>query len=76
MLKRETTKNRLKKMLNEEREELTDATRAAALADLTHVAQEYFEAENPSLQVKKGKNGSEVLFSFRAVRAKNFTTLK
>lgn len=76
MLKRETTRNRLNRMLSEEREELNDATRAAALADFTHVAQEYFEAENAALHLKKGKGGTEVVFSFRATRAKNFTTLK
>lgn len=76
MLKRETTKNRLNRMINEEREELNEATRAAAVADFTRIAQEYFEAGAVSMQLKKGKNGTDVTVSFRAARAKNFTSLK
>lgn len=76
MQKREYTKNRLKAMLSEEREELNEATRAAAIADFTRIAEEYFEAKDLSLSLKKAKNGTDVTVSFRATRAKNFTTLK
>lgn len=63
-------------MLNEEREELNDATKAAAQADFKKVAREYFETDDVLLSMKRGKNGTDVTVSFRATRAKNFTTLK
>lgn len=76
MPKRDDTRNRLKAMLNEEREELNEATRAAAVADFTRIAEEYFDARDLSLSLKRGKNATDVTVSFRATRAKNFTTLK
>ncbi len=75
-MKREATKLRLNKMLNDDKEEINEATRAAALSDFTHIAKEYFDTENVTLNIKKGKNGSDVTVSFRASRVKNFTTLK
>lgn len=75
-MKREATKIRLRKMLSDDKEEINDATRAAALADFTHLAKEYFETDNVALNIKKGKSGTDVTVSFRATHVKNFTTLK
>lgn len=75
-MKKETTKNRLRQMLNDDREEINDATRAAALADFTHIAREYFETENVLMNIKKGKATTDVAVTFKATRVKNFTTLK
>lgn len=75
-MKREATKLRLKKMLNDDKEEINDATRAAVLADFTHIAKEYFDTDTVNLNIKKGKSGTDVSLSFRASRVKNFTTLK
>ena len=63
-------------MLNDDKEEINDATRAAVLSDFTHVAKEYFDTDRVSLNIKKGKSGTDVAFSFKASRVKNFTTLK
>lgn len=71
------TRQRLVKMLEGDKEEMNEATRTAAAADFAHVAQEYFETEgSPEFQVKRTKGGYEVAVSFRAVRVKNFSTLK
>lgn len=75
-MKKETTKLRLKKMLNDDKEEINDATRAAALADFTHVAKEYFDTDHVAFNVKRGKSTTDVAISFKATRVKNFTTLK
>ncbi len=75
-MKRETTKLRLKKMLEDDKEEINDATRAAVLADFTHIAKEYFDTENVNLNLKKGKSGTDVTVSFKATRVKNFASLR
>ena len=75
-MKREATKIRLKKMLDDDKEEINDATRAAALSDFTHIAKEYFDTENVALNIKRGKSSTDVTVSFKATRVKNFTTLK
>ena len=68
---------RLKKMLEMDKEEITEASREAALADFKRVAEEYFETNGGFLLVTQdGVRGKEVVFTFRIVRAKNFTTLK
>ena len=75
-MKREITKLRLKQMLSDDKEEINDATRAAALADFTHIAKEYLDTNNVSLNIKKGKGCTDVTVSFRASHVKNFSTLK
>ncbi len=74
---RDDPKERVKRLLASDKEEMNEASRAAALRDFAHVAAEYFEVEGPpSMQIKTGRRGAEVTFSFRAVRVKNFTVLK
>lgn len=75
-MKRENTIQRLNKILTEDREEMNEPTRAAALAEFSRVAREYFETENIDMNMKRGKNGTDVLVSFRATRVKNFSILK
>lgn len=75
-MKRETTKQRLDKILSEDREEMNEPTRCAALAEFSRVAQEYFETENVDMNLKHGKYGTDVSVTFRASRVKNFTVLK
>lgn len=75
-MKSETTKLRLNRMLNEDREDMNDATKAAAQADFTRLAKEYFETEGVTLSMKRGKGGTDVTVYFKASRVKNFTTLK
>lgn len=75
-MKSENTKQRLKKLLSEDREEMNEATRAAALAEFSRVAREYFETQHVDMNMKRGKNGTDVNVTFRASRVKNFGTLK
>ena len=75
-MKSERTKQRLDKMLNVDREELNEPTRAAVILEFNRVAKEFFETQGISLNLKKLKSGTEVTVSFRAVRVKNFSTLK
>ena len=75
-MKRETTKQRLDKILNEDREEMNEATRNAALFEFSRVAKEYFETEKVDMNMKHGKYGTDVSVTFRASRVKNFTVIK
>ncbi len=75
-MKGETTRQRLEKILTEEKEEMNEPTRAAALAEFTRVAREYFEIGNVEMKMERGKSGTEVSVTFRATRMKNFTVLK
>ncbi len=71
------TKQRIERMLEQDKEDMNEASRGAALEGFLHVAEEYFDVEGqPSFSVKKGKGGYEVDLSFRATRVKNFTVLK
>ena len=71
------TRQRLVKMLEQDKEEMNEATRAAAVRDFAHVAEEYFETDGvPEFQMKRTKGGYEVTVSFRTVRVKNFSTFK
>lgn len=63
-------------MLSEDREEITEATKAAVQSEFTRIAKEYFETDDVALSLKHGKNGTDVAVTFRASRVKNFTTLK
>lgn len=75
-MKSERTKQRLDQMLNVDREELNEPTRAAVIMEFTRVAREFFETQDIALNLKKLKNATEVTVSFRASRVKNFSTLK
>ena len=75
-MKRENTRQRLDKILTEDREEMNEPTRIAALADFSRVAREYFETDNVDMNMKRCKTGTDVILTFRATRVKNFTTLK
>ena len=67
---------RLARILEQDKEEINEASRRAALNDFKRVAEEYFETDGgfllTSREVEKGR---EVIFTFRIVRAKNFTSL-
>lgn len=64
-------------MLDADKEALNEASRRAATADFTRVAEEYFETDGPvTLRTEAVKSGTEVTVRFRAHRVKNFTTLK
>lgn len=72
-----STQQRLAIMLEQDKEEINEATKAAAVRDFSHVAAEYFETDgDASFQMKRTKGGYEVTFTFKAVRVKNFSTLK
>ncbi len=70
------SKIRLEQMLDRDKEEMNEASRKAALADLERVAGEYFDVDGEAkLTVKRIKGAYEVNLSFRAVRVKNFSVL-
>lgn len=74
---KETTKQRINRLLNSDKEGMSEETKRAALADFTHVAEEYFEREGEiGFEVHRSKNHMDVNITFRAVRVKNFMTLK
>ena len=75
-MKKDLTKSRLSSMMEMEKQEMTEATRAAALLEFTRIAGEFFDTDDVSLNLKRGKSGLDVVVSFRASRVKNFTTLK
>lgn len=71
------SKQRLVNVLEQDKEEMNEPTREAAKRDFSQLAEEYFEKEGDcKLEVKRAKGGYEVNLSFRAVRIKNFTSLK
>lgn len=72
-----TDYRRLKRMIDHDKETLNEATRAAAVADFKRVAEEYFQTDGGFLLTsRETPGGTEVVFTFRAVRVKNFTVLK
>lgn len=75
-MKSDNTKQRLNKLLTEDREEMNEATREAALAEFSRVAREYFETQHVDMNVKRTKNGTDVNVTFRASRVKNFGVLR
>ncbi len=75
-MRSETTKMRLNQIINADKEEMNEATQAAAIADFTHVAKEYFETDGIDFQMKRAKSHMEVSVTFQASRVKNFTVLK
>lgn len=71
------TKERLKSMLAENRDDMNEATREAAYKEFARVAKEYFETDGElGFQIAQAGSGYKVTINFRAVRVKNFTTLK
>ena len=71
------SKARLEQLLRRDKEDMNEASRLAALADLMRVASEYFDIDgNGSLTVKQVKGKYEIAFSVRAVRVKNFSVLQ
>ena len=75
-MKREQTKQRLDKLINEDLEEINEPTRAAVQAEFERVVREYFETDHVTLSIKRVKSGTDVSVSFRATRIKNFAVLK
>lgn len=71
------TRERLEKILEQDKEDMNEATKYSAIKDFSRVAGEYFDRDGePSLSVVHAKGGYSVSFTFRATRVKNFTTLK
>lgn len=76
-MREQITKNRLSRMLAEDKEGMNLETEQSAIRDFQRVADEYFETENKArLTVKKENGGISVTLTFRAVRVKNFSMLK
>ena len=71
------TKERLAGMLAENRDDMNAATKEAARKEFVRVATEYFETDGDlNLQIAHAGSGYKVTVTFRALRVKNFTTLK
>ena len=76
-MKDATAKQRLVRLLAEEKETINSQTEAAARRDFSRVAKEYFETDGELLfKVEREKNLYRVQIGFSAVRVKNFTPLK
>ena len=76
-MREETTKQRLVRLLAEDKEPINAKTEEAARRDFARVAKEYFETDGELVfKVEKEKNDYRVAIGFRAVRVKNFTPLK
>ena len=74
---REQDRSRLRLILERDKAEINEASRAAAIADFKRVAEEYFETDGGfKLTTRKGKAGEEAVLTFRIVRVKNFTKLQ
>ncbi len=70
-------RGRLMRLLERDKTEMNEASKEAALADFKRVAEEYFETDGGFLLTsREGKKGTEVVFTFRILRVKNFLTLK
>ena len=76
-MKDATAKQRLVRLLAEDKETINSQTEAAARRDFSRVAKEYFETDGELLfKVESEKNAYLVQIGFSAVRVKNFTPLK
>ncbi len=74
---KEGDRGRLMRLLERDKAEMNEASREAALADFKRVAEEYFETDGGfALTTHEGKKGTEVVFTFRILRVKNFLTLR
>lgn len=70
-------RDRIERMLEQDKEELNEPSRLAAVKDFTRVTDEYFEREGePHLKLERDKRGFTVTLMFRARRVKNFSVLK
>ena len=70
-------RKRIARLLDHDKEDMNDESRAAAARDFGRVAREYFDVEGePVLTVGRDRDGFGVTLTFRAARVKNFTTLK
>ncbi len=71
------TKERLASMLAENRDDMNAATKEAAYKEFSRVAKEYFETDGElGFQIARAGSGYKITVNFRALRVKNFTTLK
>lgn len=75
-MREESVKQRLVRILAEDKGTIGAETEAAARRDFLRVAREYFDTETLDLKVDCERGGYRVDISFRASRVKNFTTLK
>ena len=76
-MKDATAKQRLVRLLAEDKETINSQTEAAARRDFSRVAKEYFETDGELLfKVEREKNAYRVQIGFSADRVKNFTPLK
>lgn len=76
-MKEEGALRRLNAMLEADKEGINEESKRAALRDFGRVAKEYFDLDGElSLKAERGKSGMQVTLSFRAVRIKNFSSLK
>ncbi len=70
-------RRRIARMLEQDKEDMNDESRSAAVRDFGRVAREYFDVDGGvALTVGRDKAGFTVSVSFRADRVKNFTTLR
>ncbi len=68
---------RLERMLEADKGELTEECKRLARQDFLRVANEYFEVDGEVvLEEVHGQEGTDVYFRFRAVRVKNFTSIR
>ncbi len=75
-MREDNARSRISLMLERDKEEMNEASKAAALNEFNRVAREYFEPTGQTVfTVKRAKGGYEVTVSFHAVRVKNFTSL-
>ena len=75
-MREKLSKRRLELLLAQDKENMSEASRRAALAELIRVADEYFDVVgNPVLTVNRVKGSYEVNLSFHAARVKNFSVL-
>ncbi len=71
------TRQRLDAMLKADKAEMNEESFRAAQEEFSRVAHEYFEPEGEvTLSLGEGTGTIEVTVRFRAVRVKNFYTLK
>ncbi len=70
-------RRRIALLLDRDKEDMNEESRAAAVRDFERVAREYFEVEGGvSLAVGRQKEGFAITLAFRAARVKNFTALR
>ena len=68
---------RIARLLEQDKEEINEESRAAAIAEFTRVASEYFEPTGAlSLSIERERNGFAVRVQFHALRVKNFTSFR